>query len=140
VPLPPGTGHASYLEAMERIVLPALHRFRPEVIIVASGYDASAMDPLGRMLATAETFRLMTRQIVSVAQEVCGGKVVMVHEGGYSELHAPFCAHAAIEELAGSAAHAPDPLADTLRARQPGAEWQAHVSAHIGRLADWFHA
>lgn len=140
VPLPPGTGHASYLEAMERIVLPALHRFRPEVIIVASGYDASAMDPLGRMLATAETFRLMTRQIVAVAQEVCGGKVVMVHEGGYSELHAPFCAHAAIEELAGSAAHAPDPLADTLRARQPGAEWQAHVSAHIGRLADWFHA
>jgi len=49
-------------------------------------------------------------------------------------------ARQAIEELAGSAAHAPDPLADTLRARQPGAEWQAHVSAHIGRLADWFHA
>ncbi len=140
VPLPPGTGHASYLEAMERIVLPALARFRPEAIVVASGYDASAMDPLGRMLATAETFRLMTRQVMAAAADLCGGRLVLVHEGGYSELHVPFCGHAVLEELSGSAVRAPDPLAETLRARQPGPEWQAHVSDHIGRLAAWFHA
>ena len=54
IPLPPGTGHANYLEAMERIVLPALARFRPEAIVVACGYDAAAVDPLGRMLPRKE--------------------------------------------------------------------------------------
>ncbi len=138
IPLPPGTGHASYLEAMERIVLPELHRFRPEAIVVACGFDAAAVDPLGRMLATAETFRLMTRQMMAAAKELCAGRLVLVHEGGYSETYVPFCGHAVIEELSGSAIRVPDPLGETLQRRQPGPEWQAHVSAHIGRLADYF--
>ncbi len=138
IPLPPGTGHESYLEALERIVLPALHRFRPEAIIVACGYDAAALDPLGRMLATAETFRLMTRQIMQAADELCGGRLILVHEGGYSETYVPFCGHAVTEELSGSAVRVPDPLAETLAARQPGSVWRAHVSDHIGALADYF--
>ncbi|MBS0565611.1 MAG: class II histone deacetylase [Proteobacteria bacterium] len=138
IPLPPGAGHATYLEVMDRIVLPALHRFRPEAIIVASGYDASAFDPLGRMLATTETFRLMTRAVRQAAEALCGGRLVLVHEGGYSEMHVPFCGHAAIEELAGSAIRAPDPLGAALAARQPDADWQAHLSAHVGRLAGLF--
>lgn len=138
VPLPPGTGHDNYLEATDRIVLPALHRFRPEAIVVACGYDASAFDPLGRMLATAETFRALTERVKSAAAALCGGRLVLVHEGGYSEMHVPFCGHATIEALAGSRIRAPDPLAEALAARQPGAEWRAHVSAHIGRLADYF--
>ena len=138
VPLPPGTGHASYLEAMERIVLPALRRFKPDAIVVACGYDASAFDPLGRMLATPETFRLMTRQMKEAAADLCGGRLLLVHEGGYSETYVPFCGHAVMEELSGSAIRVADPMARAVTARQPGAEWQAAVSAHIGRLADYF--
>ena len=67
VPLPPGAGHATYVEAVERIVLPALDQFRPDAIIVACGFDAAAIDPLSRMLATAETFRVMTRQVMDAA-------------------------------------------------------------------------
>ena len=135
VPLPPGTGHASYLEAMDRIVLPALHRFAPDLIVVACGFDASAFDPLGRMLATTETFRLMTRMVMQAADDLCGGRLVLVHEGGYSEMHVPFCGHAVLEELVGSPIRAPDPLGAALEARQPGPEWQAHLSAYIDRLA-----
>lgn len=138
IPLPPGTGHESYLEAMARIVLPALARFRPEAIVVACGYDAAALDPLGRMLATADTFRLMTRQMMQAADDLCGGRLILVHEGGYSQTHVPFCGHAVIEELSGSKVHVPDPLADTLAARQPGPQWRAHVADHIGALADYF--
>ncbi|WP_284162524.1 class II histone deacetylase [Frigidibacter sp. SD6-1] len=138
IPLPPGSGHESYLEAMERIVLPALRRFRPEAIVVACGYDASAFDPLGRMVATAETFRALTERVKAAAEDLCRGRLVLVHEGGYSEMHVPFCGHATIEALTGSAIRAPDPLAAALEARQPGPEWRAHVSAHIGRLADYF--
>jgi acetoin utilization deacetylase AcuC-like enzyme len=140
IPLPPGTGHFSYLNAIDRIVTPLLRRFRPDAIIVACGYDASAMDPLGRMLCTAETFRGMTRAMMDAARDLCGGRLVLVHEGGYSEVHVPFCGHAVLEELTGSTTRAPDPLSATLEKRQPGPEWQAHVDAHIDRLAAYFLA
>ena len=138
IPLPPGTGHASYLEAWDRIVRPLLDRFAPEAVIVACGYDAAAVDPLGRMLATAETFRALTGRARDAAAELCGGRLVLVHEGGYSEVYVPFCGHAVLEEMAGSATRAPDPLAEALAARQPGPAWQDAVSRHIGALADLF--
>lgn len=138
IPLPPGAGHATYVEAMERLVMPALRKFEPEAIIVACGYDASAIDPLGRMLASADTFRTMTALLRDLAADLCQGRLVMVHEGGYSEVYVPFCGHAVIEELASSTAHAPDPLADTVAARQPAKRWQTQYSALIGELADFF--
>lgn len=138
IPLPPGAGHESYLEVMDRIVLPALARFRPEAIVVACGYDAAALDPLGRMLASAETFRLMTRKMMQAAEDLCGGKLILVHEGGYSETYVPFCGHAVIEEMSGTAIRVPDPLAETVAARQPGPAWQAHLTAHIAELAGFF--
>lgn len=135
LPLPPGCGHAAYLHAFDRVVLPALHRFRPEAIVVACGYDASAVDPLGRMLCTAETFRAMTRAVKQAAQDLCGGRLVLVHEGGYSEVHVPFCGHAVLEELTGSGLRAPDPLARTLDSRQPDARFDAFAKGWIDEAA-----
>lgn len=138
LPLPPGCGHATYLHAIERVVLPALHRFRPEVIIVACGFDAAAVDPLGRMLCTAETFRLMTRQLMQAASHLCGGKLVLVHEGGYSEVYVPFCGHAVLEELSAAPVSAADPLATTLEKRQPDARFDAFVRDWIEEAAQGF--
>ncbi len=138
VPLPPGAGHATYLEAMERIVLPALRRFEPEAIVVACGFDAAAIDPLSRMLATADTFRLLTRQIMQAADELCAGRLMLAHEGGYSEVYVPFCGHAVLEELSGSAITAPDPFAETFAARQPNPRLQAAYGAMLGELAEYF--
>lgn len=135
IPLPPGTGHLGYVAAFDRIVTPGLLRFAPDVIIVACGFDAAAVDPLGRMLATADTFRQMTRAVMAVADQVCGGRVMMAHEGGYSEVYVPFCGHAVVEELAQSPITAPDPLADTLRQRQPDARFDAYVGALIDEQA-----
>jgi len=135
IPLPPGTGHAGYLMAMERLVLPALHRFRPDAIVVACGFDASAFDPLGRMLATAETFRAMTRMMMRAADELCHGRLTLVHEGGYSEVHVPFCGHAVLQELSGSTIDAPDPMAQTLRLRQPDARFDAYLSGILDEMA-----
>lgn len=135
IPLPPGPGHFSYMEVMERIICPVLGIYRPDVIIVASGYDACAFDPLGRMMATADTFRQMTAMVKQSANDLCDGRMVMVHEGGYSEAYAPFCGHAAIEELAGSTATAPDPMAETVAARQPDARFDTYISELIGEMA-----
>ena len=134
VPLPPGTGHKGYLSAMDRIVIPALARFKPDLIIVACGFDAAAIDPLGRMLATADTFRQMTRQMMQSAARLCGGKLVLAHEGGYSEVYVPFCGHAVLEELSGSTIKAPDPFAETFALRQPDARFDAYLDTWLDQV------
>ena len=134
VPLPPGGGHAAYLQAMERLALPAIRAFQPDVIIVACGFDAGAFDPLSRMLATQETFREMTRMTMELADDVCGGKLVMAHEGGYSEFHVPFLGHAVLEEMSGSAIRAIDPFADTLAKRQPGPAFSGWIESQIEEM------
>ena len=136
IPLPPGTGHAGYIEAMLRLVLPALARFRPDAIVVACGYDASAVDPLGRMLATSDTFRALTAMVMEAADQLCDGQLLLVHEGGYSEAHVPFCGHAVLEQLSGSEITAPDPLAATLAQRQPDARFNAWLSTILSEQAE----
>ncbi|MCP5074132.1 MAG: class II histone deacetylase [Rhodobacteraceae bacterium] len=138
IPLPPGAGHATYLEVMERLVLPALEDYRPDVIIVACGYDAAAIDPLSRMLATAGTFQLMTAQLLDIADDICEGRLVMAHEGGYSEVYVPFCGHAVLQQMCGSLTSAPDPFEAAFAARQPNTTMQGHLSALIGDYADFF--
>ncbi len=136
IPLPPGTGHKGYLAAMERLALPAIRDFAPDVLIIACGFDAAANDPLGRMLATAETFQMMTRQVMALADDLCDGKLVMVHEGGYSETYVPFCGHAVLQEMSGSRISAADPFAEVFPLRQPDARFDAFVEAWIDGMAD----
>ena len=72
IPLPPGGGHATYLEAFERLVIPQLHAFQPDVIVVACGFDASGVDPLGRMMAGSDTFRALTEMAMEAATDLAG--------------------------------------------------------------------
>ncbi|NNU81229.1 class II histone deacetylase [Halovulum dunhuangense] len=120
IPLPPGAGHEAYLHAFHRMVLPVLESYRPDVILVACGFDASGVDPLSRMLCGSDTFRMLTRMIRDTARRLCDGRLVLVHEGGYSELHVPFCGHAVLEELSGSSVRAEDPLKRRIDGQQPG--------------------
>lgn len=138
VPLPPGGGHRTYLEAMERIALPAIRAFEPEIIVIANGYDAALIDPLSCMLATADTFRQMTRMVMELADDICDGRLMMAHEGGYSEVYVPFCGHAVLEEMSGSETRAPDPLAEVFAARQPNVRMEAVYSELLKELAS-FH-
>ena len=133
IPLPAGCGHANYLEAMEHLAIPAIKAFAPDVIIIACGFDAAAIDPLGRMLAHSDTFRAMTAQVMQLADHICDGRIMAAHEGGYSEVYVPFCGHAVLEQMSGSQITAADPLLQTLIARQPGAAFDAFVS---GQIAD----
>jgi acetoin utilization deacetylase AcuC-like enzyme len=125
VPLLPGGGHQSYADAMELIVLPALVRYRPELIVVACGYDASIVDPLARMMAHSETFRHLMQATLDAADQLCGGRVAVIHEGGYSEAYVPFCGHALIEALSGHRTMVADPNLEIAVEQQPGAEFQA---------------
>jgi acetoin utilization deacetylase AcuC-like enzyme len=110
VPLPPGSGVGAYVAAFERVVVPALRSFRPELVLVASGLDACAIDPQGRMLMHSDGYRALTRLVAAAATDLCGGRLVLCHEGGYSSAYAPYCALAIIEELSGIDSGIADPF------------------------------
>jgi acetoin utilization deacetylase AcuC-like enzyme len=97
IPLPAGSGRAAYLSAYERIVKPIAREFSPDFIIVSAGQDASVFDPLGRMGLTTADYRDMTRIMCSLADETCGGRLVVAQEGGYAAAYAPYCSAAIAE-------------------------------------------
>lgn len=131
VPLLPGGGHRAYLDAMELLVLPALRAFRPEIIVIACGLDANAMDPLARMQAHSGTFHAMTAMLKAEAQALCGGRLVAVHEGGYSEAVVPFCGLAVIEALAGETTPVTDPFRAFIEDQQPAPDFVAFQRARL---------
>ena len=134
IPLPPGSGHLAYMAAMERLVEPSVRMFNPELIIIACGFDASGVDPLSRMLCGAYTFKEMTQSVLKLARLTCHGKVVMAHEGGYSELHVPFCGHAVLKEMSGSLIEVPDPLHARISGQQPSNEFNEFVIGNIAEI------
>lgn len=110
VPLPAGCGNGAYLEVVDEVALPAIRAFKPDLIMVSSGFDPSAFDPLGRMTVTAAGFKQMAEKLIAVADEVCGGRIVFSHEGGYSPVHVPFCGLAVLEALTGVDTGVEDPI------------------------------
>jgi len=130
VPLPPGSGIGAYEAAFDRVVLPALELYRPQLIMVPSGFDAGAEDPLGRQMVTSSCYRALTRRLMAAADRLCQGRIVMSHEGGYSAHTVPFFGLAVIEELAGVHTGVEDPFEPFL-AQMGQQELQPHQDALI---------
>lgn len=110
LPLPPGSGVGAYEAAFDRVVAPALRRFRPDFVLVACGFDPGPQDPLARLMVHSDGFRAMTRKVRECAEEVCDGRLALFHEGGYAKAYVPFCGLAVIEELAGIETGVEDPF------------------------------
>ena len=134
VPLPPGSGVGAYVAAMERVVVPLLRRFAPDLIVLACGYDAGALDPYGRMLLHSEAFRTLAQLLLEAADEVCDGRLAAIHEGGYSTAYVPFCGLAVIEQMAGRRTAVEDPFLEEL-AGIGGQELQPHQDEAIAQIA-----
>lgn len=101
VPLPAGTGDEGYSEAFEGAILPALRAFAPDVLLISAGFDAWQNDPLGGMRVTAEGFRQWGDRLRELANEVCGGRLLAVLEGGYDLANLPLLVESHLEGLAG---------------------------------------
>jgi acetoin utilization deacetylase AcuC-like enzyme len=110
VPLPPGSGVGAYEAAFERVVLPALDAFDPDLIYLAAGVDSGAIDPLGRMMLHSDAYRELTRALLDAADEHCDGRLVAAQEGGYSSAYAPFSGLAVVEEMVGERGEVDDPF------------------------------
>jgi acetoin utilization deacetylase AcuC-like enzyme len=84
IPFDPGSEDDDYLRAFDERVLPALNQFRPDFVLVSAGFDAHREDPLAQMNLSEEAYERMTRLLVGVAEQHCGGRLVSALEGGYN--------------------------------------------------------
>ena len=82
VPLDAGTSGNIFLNAYEPIFKKIIE-FKPEFILLSSGFDAHINDPLAQINLQSKDFAELTNRILKIAKEVCNNKLVSVLEGGY---------------------------------------------------------
>lgn len=111
LPLPCGAGDELYCAVFDEIVAPAVELHKPQLLVVAAGQDANQFDPNGRMCLSMSGFHGLGARIRALADRTCGGKVVLVQEGGYAMSYASYCLHATLEGVLGRSSSLSDPIA-----------------------------
>lgn len=99
--IPGGATDADYAAIFQGLFLPIAEQFRPQLILVSAGFDPHRSDPIGGMMITERGFAAMCSALKSLAESVCGGKLVLLLEGGYSLDGLSQSVHACVEVLAG---------------------------------------
>jgi acetoin utilization deacetylase AcuC-like enzyme len=92
-PLEPGAGNEVFQRLYLEKLVPAARRFRPGFVFVSAGYDSHRDDPLGDLALDEAGYATLTGIVADLADELCGGRLVLCLEGGYD-----------LNALAGSAA------------------------------------
>ena len=95
IPMDAGSGDEEYLLAFDKVVVPAIEKFGPDLILVSAGFDAHAEDPLAQIRVTAEGFRELSRRCAALAP-----RLAAVLEGGYNIVTLPRLVAAALEGFA----------------------------------------
>ena len=98
-PLPPGADGAAFRQAWTDILLPALERFRPQLLLVSAGFDAHRRDPLAQLQLEADDYRWLTAALATVAGRHAQGRVVSMLEGGYDLQALAECSVAHVDAL-----------------------------------------
>ncbi len=101
VPLAPGSDGTALRQAFAERIFPALESFAPEIVLLSAGFDGHWADPLADLRFTAKDFAWLTQQTCSLADTVCGGRVVSTLEGGYDLAALAQSAAAHVEALMG---------------------------------------
>jgi acetoin utilization deacetylase AcuC-like enzyme len=83
IPLPTGVGDAGYQILYDELIRPAAERFKPELLLVSAGFDAHFVDPLAQMKLSLAGYAHICRELKSIADALCNGRVIFVMEGGY---------------------------------------------------------
>jgi acetoin utilization deacetylase AcuC-like enzyme len=99
-------GRNGFRTSFSEVIIPALRAFKPDIIFISAGFDGASTDPIGGQVGLKpEDFHWMTGLIKEVAEEVCGGRLISVLEGGYDVSKGAdglaTCAEAHVKALAG---------------------------------------
>ncbi len=81
VPLSGGTGDEECVQVFRKIVGPVGREFSPDLVLVSAGFDAHKKDPLGTLQLTPSGYAALTKEILDIAHDVCGGRAVFSSRG-----------------------------------------------------------
>lgn len=84
VPLPYGTGDKIYLRAFNEVAVPIISQYKPQFILVSTGFDNHHADPVGNLSLSTFSYAKIFDAVLGLAAKFCQGRVVAVLEGGYS--------------------------------------------------------
>jgi acetoin utilization deacetylase AcuC-like enzyme len=98
-PLSPGDGSYEFRELWESTLIPKLHAFKPQLLLISAGFDAHRNDPLADLRLGSEDYAWITQRLVDVARAHAQGRVVSTLEGGYNLLALSTSAAAHVGEL-----------------------------------------
>lgn len=99
VPLVSGSTSADFRHAITSNWIPALEKFKPQMVFVSAGFDAHAEDPLANLSLLDDDFVWITRQIMDIAERHAEGRIVSMLEGGYALPALSRCATAHVRGL-----------------------------------------
>src|SRR5574341_2316405 len=84
MPLDAGVGTVGFELLYEKVLWPLARRFKPDLMLVSAGFDAHWADPLAMIQLDLPGYAHLTRELINMAGELCGGRIVFVLEGGYN--------------------------------------------------------
>jgi acetoin utilization deacetylase AcuC-like enzyme len=97
-PVPLGITDEDFLEFID-LLEPILREFKPDIVIVAAGFDMYWNDGVGNCLLSSSSYYDFTKWILQLTEEICEGKLAFILEGGYSLTGLPVCVHSVIKAL-----------------------------------------
>ncbi|MEM2212652.1 MAG: histone deacetylase [Candidatus Nezhaarchaeales archaeon] len=101
MPLPPTAGDREVLNVIDEVFNPLVALFKPDWMVVSAGFDAHHADPLGGLRLTVNGYYKIAKRVREEAEEVCGGRLIALLEGGYNLKHLPGCVLNAIAAFSG---------------------------------------
>jgi acetoin utilization deacetylase AcuC-like enzyme len=84
IPLAAGAGSRQFRDAVNEAWIPALNRFRPELILFSAGFDAHAEDEMAMLRFSDADYAWVTERMKEVAERYAEGRMVSMLEGGYA--------------------------------------------------------
>ena len=144
VPLEPYTQNSSFLEALDRVLEPALTWFKPDVLVLQAGADAHFFDPLADLALTLPGYQELFKRIAQYGDRFTGGRIVATGGGGYAtwtavprvwgSLYAALCASELPFQLPTQwlnlwQPHSSDPLPETLNDPEPNIPRVSEINA-----------
>ncbi|MCP4134236.1 MAG: histone deacetylase [bacterium] len=84
IPMEAGSSDTDYLRAFNKLIIPVLDTFKPEVLLISAGFDAHKLDPLSSIRLTTDGYYQFTRLLMEAAGKYSKNRVIAFLEGGYN--------------------------------------------------------
>jgi len=99
VRLPVDFASDAFKNAYEQEIFPAIKAFKPDLLILSSGFDAHKNDPLASATLETDDYRWITKRLCGIAETFCSGRIFSILEGGYHVLSLKECVETHLNAL-----------------------------------------